>query len=60
MLECLLEHRKAIADLYAALFPALSDAFPAELPAHVCTWERFVWAAALIDTRAWATEVLAY
>jgi hypothetical protein len=55
-LECLIQHRQDAENLFSVMFPALSDAFPHELPPPVRSWERFVWAAALIDTRAWATE----
>ena len=55
-LECLIQHRQDAENLFSVMFPALSDAFPHELPPTVRSWERFVWAAALIDTRAWATE----
>lgn len=55
-LECLIQHRQDAEKLFSVMFPALSDSFPHELPPPVRSWERFVWAAALIDTRAWATE----
>ena len=55
-LECIVAHRQEHAALYAALFPPLSERFPAEFPAAACTWERFAWAASMIDSRAWATE----
>ena len=54
--KCIVAHRQEHAALYAALFPTLSERFPAEFPAAACTWERFAWAASMIDSRAWATE----
>jgi len=55
-LDCLVERRTELFEMYTALFPKLSDAFPKELAPEKSRWEDFLWAAALIDTRAWATE----
>lgn len=55
-LDFLVERKTEFREMYDALFPKLSDAFPKELPPHKCAWEDFLWAAAIIDTRAWATD----
>ena len=37
------QHRQDAENLFSALFPAVSDAFPKELPPPARSWERFVW-----------------
>jgi hypothetical protein len=42
---------------YQSLFPMLSESYPNSFPAHIYTWENFVWARAIFDSRGFSFEV---
>ncbi|KCV69465.1 hypothetical protein H696_03894 [Fonticula alba] len=44
--------RSELERVHGLLFPALSDYYTEELPAAACTLDRFIWARAVIDSRA--------
>jgi hypothetical protein len=42
---------------YYSLFPMLSEKHPTAFPSHIYTWENFVWARTIFDSRSFSFEV---
>ena len=51
------ELKDALRDAYASLFPRLSVALPKWFPAEAFTWERFLWAYAMVESRGLMLEL---